>query len=80
MAVVMAAGMSETKDREEALAAARVEAHKVSDEDLGRVLKKLDDKIVDLALNTGELFGELMRKRTNIKKLVNKPVRITRCP
>ena len=70
MAIVMAADISETKNREDALTAALVNANKASDEELCGVLERLDDRIMELTKSTGELFERLMSKRREIKRMI----------
>ncbi|OBT46594.1 hypothetical protein VE00_01799 [Pseudogymnoascus sp. WSF 3629] len=72
MDALFLASMSDTKESEDTLMAALVDANKMVDEDLHGVLKRLDDQDAELAKMTRELFGRLMKRRIEVQELIDR--------
>ena len=69
---LFATSMSDTKECEDTLTLGLVDASKMVDEDLQGVLKRHDDRFVELTKSAFELLERLMTRRIKLKELIDR--------
>ncbi|KFY89365.1 hypothetical protein V500_05734 [Pseudogymnoascus sp. VKM F-4518 (FW-2643)] len=72
MDALFVSSMSDTKECEDTLMVALVDANKLSDEDLHGVLDRMDERIVELTKRTMELFERLAKRKVEIMELIDR--------
>ena len=72
MDALFVSSMSDTKECEDTLMVALVDANKISDEDLHGVLERVDERIVELTKRTVELVERLAKRKIEIMELIDR--------